>query len=553
MRQGEISKGMTCEMGYKMLYTAKRILSVLLCAAVCCGILMTGCGSEDDGKNYAFSYSLTADPKNLDPQMASDNNSLMVIKNMFEGLMRIGPDGDLIYGVATSYTSNEDDTEFTFYLRKDAAWSDGTPVTAYDFAFAWKRALDPATGSGTCATLYCIKNATAINQGKMDKEQLGVTIIDAYTLKVSLEYSYAEFPLQTTLAQFMPCNQVFFESTAGHYGLNVDYLIANGPFCFDKWNHDNYVRLKRNEKYKGENEVCPRILYLGIRAADTDYFNLLEETVEAAKIESHNVKKLETSDYKTYTYTDKTWGLLFNTEARGFTNVNIRQAFATSIESSVYEPYLKDNTEIAYDIVPPATKLNGTIYREIAGSGFKIAANPAGAHDLLVKGLREIEYTSMPDVTILCLDDEETIKMVQYMLQSWQQYLRIYVNLVPMDEDDLKEAVRLGEYQIAVYQLSPTKDGPLACLQEFASSTYYNPANLNSAAYDSYINAASAKTNTEDILSYLVAAERYLNDYAIFYPLYYETTYYATWDNVEGIYFSPFDGTADFTCAKCYE
>ncbi len=541
--------------GNKLYYISKRILSVVLCAAVLLGCMasLAGCSDENGGRDYAFSYSLTADPKNLDPQMATDNNSLMVIKNMFEGLMRIGPDGDLIYGVATSYTANEDSTEFTFYLRKDASWSDGTPVTAYDFDFAWKRALDPATGSSTCATLYCIKNAAAIKEGRMPKENLAVTIIDAYTLKVSLEYSYAEFPLQTTLAQFMPCNQVFFESTAGHYGLDAEYLLANGPFAFDKWNHDNYVRLIRNEKYKGQNEVCPRVLYLGIRASNTDYFALLEETVEAAKIESYNVSKLEGSGYKTYTYTDKTWGLLFNTEATGFTNVNIRQAFATAIESSVYEPYLKDNTEIALDIIPPATKLNGSIYRELAGSGFRIASNPAGAHDLLVKGLREIEYTSMPDVTILCLDDEETIKMVQYMLQSWQQYLRVYINIEPMDQDDLEDAVALGNYQIAIYELSPTKDGPLACLQEFDSSTYYNPARLKSAAYDSYIDAASAKTNTEDILSYLVAAERYLNDYAIFFPLFYETTYYATWDSVEGIYFSPFDGTADFTCAKCYE
>lgn len=542
-------------MKHKLYFTAKRILSVILCAAitVCCLGSLAACGSESEGKDYAFSYSLTADPRNLDPQMATDNNSLMVIKNMFEGLMRIGPGGDLIYGVATSYTANEDSTEFTFYLRKDASWSDGTPVTAYDFDFAWKRALDPATGSTTCATLYCIKNAAAVREGRMPKENLGITIIDAYTLKVSLEYSYAEFPLQTTLAQFMPCNQVFFESTAGHYGLDAEYLIANGPFAFDKWNHDNYVRLIRNEKYKGQNEVCPRVLYLGIRSSDTDYFALLEETVEAAKIESYNVAKLEGSGYKTYTYTDKTWGLLFNTEAAGFTNVNIRQAFAMTIESSVYEPYLKDNTEIALDIVPPATKLNGAIYRELAGSGFRIASNPQAAHDFLVKGLREIEYTSMPDVTILCIDDEETIKMVQYMLQSWQQYLRVYINLEPMDQDDLESKVKLGDYQIAIYELSPTKDGPLACLQEFDSSTYNNPARLKSAAYDSYIDAASAKTNTEDILSYLVAAERYLNDYAIFYPLFYETTYYATWDSVEDIYFSPFDGTADFTCAKCYE
>lgn len=537
----------------KALKALKRIAAMVLCAVIIC-TLMTGCLEENNGADYGFSYSLTANPKNLDPQIASDNNSLLVIKNLFEGLMRIGPDGELIPGVASSYTSNEDNTEYTFYLRNNACWSDGTPVTAYDFAFAWKRAVAPETKSSTCSALFCIQGAEQINLGYAPIDTLGVTIIDAYTLKVSLEYPYAEFPLQTTLAQFMPCNQVFFESTNGHYGLDDKYMLSNGPFCFNEksWSHDNYVRLIKNTFYVGENEVMPRVVYLGIRRSNVDYFNLLDSgTVEAAKIESTNVEKLEGTGYKTYTYTDTTWGLLFNTTAPGFENISIRQAFATAVLPESYAPYLSANNEVAYDIVPPATKLNGVLYRELAGNGFKIAPNPEGAHDLLVRGLGETNRRGMSDVTLICPNDPETVTMMQYMLQSWQQYLLVYINLEPLSEDDLSSRIKNGDYQIALYGLSPTKDGPLACLQMFCSSAYNNPAKLSNAAFDELVNRASAKTNTEDILTSLVAAERFLNDYAVFTPLFYETTYYATWDSVDGIYFSPFDGTADFTCATC--
>ena len=109
--------------------------------------------SRDDGTDKAISYSLTDEPKNLDPQMASDNNSLLVIRNIFEGLTRFDQNGSIIPGVAEDWTASPDFTEYTFRLRKNAVWSDEnkTPVTAHDFVFAWRRALDPATKSTTCA------------------------------------------------------------------------------------------------------------------------------------------------------------------------------------------------------------------------------------------------------------------------------------------------------------------------------------------------------------------------------------------------------------------
>ncbi|MBE6754408.1 MAG: peptide ABC transporter substrate-binding protein [Ruminococcaceae bacterium] len=527
-----------------------------LLAAVGMLFALTGCQETTDGSDHGFSYSLTANPRNLDPQMASDNNSLLVIKNLFEGLMRIGADGELIYGVAESYTVSEDNTEYVFNLRKDAKWSNGEPVTAYDFEFAWRRAVMPETKSPTVQSVYCIRGAEAINRGMAEPETLGVTVVGDHTLKVVLEYPYAEFPLQTTLAVYMPCNQAFFESTGGHYGLEDDYIISNGPFAFSTestaWNPDNYVRMMRNEHYSGENKCQPRILYLGIRQPSTDYYALLDETVEAAKIESENVAKIDASKYRTYTYTDCTWGILYNTAATGFENAYVRQAFSLCVETGAYENYLKDNTEVAYDIIPPATKLNGVIYRELAGSGMKLKAARSEGYPLLKKGLAMLERSSMPTITVICPDDPQVVEMMQQVVQSWQDSLLLYVNLEPLSEDTLNNRVAIGDYQLALWKLAPSKDGPLTCLKLFASDSSSNPAKLKSGAYDYLVEQASAKTTTEDIIAPMVAAEKYLNDMAVFFPMYYETTYYATWKEVEGIYFSPFDGTADYCNAVYY-
>lgn len=542
----------------KLKRTAAMLLALCLFAAC-----LTGCSQNIDGVGYKFSFSLTANPKNLDPQMATDNNSLMVIRNIFEGLMRTDSHGDLISGVASSYDVNAESDEYIFYLREDARWSNGEPVTAYDFEFAWRRALLPDTGSSTCLSLYCIQNAEAIHNGSLAAEDLGVTVIDDHTLKVVLEYPYPEFPLQTTQAVYMPCNQVFFESTSGHYGLDDDYVICNGPFCFystatfidstaNSWNHDNYVRMIKNGYYSGENKCLPEVLYLGIRNAKVDYYTLLnEETVEAAKIESKNVAKLEDSNFLTYSYTDRTWGILFNTKAAGFEDAYIRQSFAMCVQTSLYESLLSDNTEVAYDIIPPVTKLNGILYRELAGSGMKLKSDAESAYKLLKKGYAVQGRSSMPTITVICPNDDNVVLFMQQLVQSWRDNLLIYVNLEPLELDTLNNRVNIGDYQIALWCLAPSKDNPLNCLKNFYSTTYYNPANLSSPAFDRLVDLASAKTTTEDILAPLVAAERYLNQMAVFFPMYYETTYYATWNTVDGIYFSPFDGTADFCSATC--
>lgn len=537
-----------------------RVISIILSLAMLLPCL-TACNS-DDGTNKAISYSLTDEPKNLDPQMATDKNSLLVIRNIYEGLTRYDENGNIIPGVAEEWSSNADNTEYTFRLRKDAKWSNGTPVTAKDFVFAWQRALDPDTKSTACSPLFSIKNARAVNEGEMDKSSLGVTIIDDYTLKVSMEYSYAEFVQQTPNAVFMPCNEDFFLSTNGHYGLDDEYIICNGPFTLPEngWSHDNYVRTIRNENYKGENEVSPRVLYFGIRSSDTDYFSLLEnETVEAAAIETENISKLEGTDYKYTTVTDTTWGFLFNTQKTALSQTAIRRAMVSCIndesctDEETGESLIPYGFEEANDIIPPSTHLNGQLYRELAGSGFKEIYDPTTARSSLKSALTSVNLTKMPNITLICPDDEQVKTLMYSIMHAWQKYLYIYVNIEPLDYSTLEYRVGLGDYQIAFYPISPSRDNPLNTLEQFTSDSSSNPAKLEHSAYDKLVEKASARNNTEDILAALVAAEKYLNTYVVFYPVYYEVQYYVTLPTVSGIYFSPFDGAADFTNCKYVE
>ena len=537
-------------------------LVLALWMTLSCLSLLTGCRS-DDGTDKAISYSLTDEPKNLDPQMASDNNSLLVIRNIFEGLTRFDQNGTIIPGVAEEWTNNAEYTEFTFHLRKNAVWSDEahTPVTARDFVFAWQRALDPATKSAACAPLFCIRNARAIHNGDARPESLGVTVVDDYTLSVSMEYSYPEFVLQTPNAVYMPCHQAYFESTNGHYGLDDDYIISNGPFVIAKrgWSHDNYVRTIRNESYVGHNKVLPRVLYFGIRDSDTDYFQLLEnKTVESAVIETRNIKLLQGTDYKYTTVADTTWGFLFNVEKPALELTAIRRALmacvtdeaCTGEDGKSLIPY---GFETANDIIPPSTHINGQLYRELAGGGFRETYDPDSARSRMNKALASVNLRRMPNITLICPDDEAVKNLMYGILHSWQKHLYVYVNIEPLDMATLQYRVNLGSYQIAFYPIAPSKDDPLNTLNRFTSDYAGNPAFLKHEAYDKLVAKASSRSDTESVLAAMAAAEKYLNTYVIFYPVYYEVTYFVMRPTVSGIYFSPFDGAADFVNCKYVE
>ena len=209
--------------------------------------------------------------------------------------------------------------------------------------------------------------------------------------------------------------------------------------------------------------------------------------------------------------------------------------------------------ETANDIIPPSTHINGQLYRELAGGGFKESFGTETARTNMNKALASVELRRMPNITLICPDEEQIIGLMHSIMRSWQQYLYVYVNIEPLDMSTLQYRINLGNYQIAFYPIAPSKDDPLNTLTRFTSDFASNPAFLKHPAYDKLVQMASARSNTEDVLAAMAAAEKYLNTYVVFYPVYYEVTYFVMRPTVSGIYFSPFDGAADFANCKFVE
>ena len=529
----------------------KRILSAIL--AVFILFSLPACqNKKPDNSDKTIHYFLGSEPLTLDPQAASDSAALTAIGAIYEGLARLDSSGAAIPGVAESWSASGGNTVFTFTLRSDAKWSDdaGTPVTAQDFVFGFRRALSPSTHSALCRPMFCIKNAEKVNSGELPPSQLGVTAKDDHTLVVELNYSYENFPALTATAPFMPCNEKFFNGTYGKYGLEYQYILSNGPFVINGkygWEHNKELKLARSDSYRGGEKPLPAMLDFSMDSEETNVSDpvaaLTNSTVDAISIPESLVDKAKKAELSVTSYQNITWGICFNTSDEVMKNLNLRRGLLTSLPRDTLLSYLPEKAQAADNIIGPQTRLMGKSYRELAGGSIPYQKEIGSSGALLQAGLKELGKTGFPAVTVLCPDDENAKRMVNEMLAVWNQKTGSYFSMEPLAPDELAKRVTEGRYQIALYGISPGQDGALLSL--FLSDNNKNPAHLKSDEFDGLIQKAEQSGEKEAAANY-AKAERYLNDKCVFYPVYYKNSYFACAKGVTGIVFRPDSAQVDF-------
>lgn len=529
----------------------KRVISVLLAVAML--LVFPACSPKDEAADKTIQYHIGQEPQTLDPQIASDESANLVIGAIYEGLARLDSEGKAIPGVAKSWSSNAEHTVFTFLLREDAAWSDGSAVTAADFVFAFRRALSPQTQSPVSRSLLSLKNAAQVNSGSSPLEQLGVSAKDDRTLVVELEYSYEDFPALTATGPFMPCNEMFFQETYGKYGLEKKYILSNGPFLLGgrySWDHGKSIKLTRSDTYRGEQAARPAGLLFHMDGSETDVSDPLkaleDSVVDAIPLAENLVNQAENQGFSITAFQDITWGLALNTQDEALQNEKLRQGLVSMLPREKLLTHLPQRASVAGNIIGPGAQLMGNNYRELAGKseGF-LKENPQGSA-LVSAGLSELGLSELPRITVLCPDTEAAKKMVNEMLIAWNTSTGQYFNMKPVPLKELRQAVNSGEYQIALVGIHPEQDGKL--LSVFRSDHPENPSRLVRPDFDQLLLSAE-KSGDAGALSAYAKAESELNTRAIFYPIYYKESYYASGKGVTGIVFRPNSTGIDFTQA----
>lgn len=485
----------------------RRWLALLLVMAL---LLCAGCSFRTKYGD-TFRFPLEGEPKQLDPQMATDTASVTVLHAVMEGLTALDDHGQPQPAVAERWQT-ADNVTWVFYLR-DVTWSDGTSLTAADFVYAWKRAVDPVTGSPVAPRFANIASVVAT---------------DAHTLTVQLHTAEPDFARAVADTPFYPCNEAFFLGTQGHYGMDAEYVLSNGAFALASWQHHAYVSMRKNEAYHAAASVLPAAVRYLISAPDDPLVALEENNIDAIELTMEQAAEAQKRGLPVITMTDSLCAMWFNTSLPALADASVRTALRDSVEWQLLTEVLaaKGTAAGAVDFVPPDATANGSGYRERAGAlGYTATANAAAT-------LRAAE---LPVLEVLCADEENTLQVARLILQSWQKHADLYFTLKPLSDAELAARLAVGNYQIAIGTVPGCSGDAQELLSAYVSDGADNVTRLHDRELIALLTAANS-------LEGLVACERRLHELCPCVPLWYAERAYATGKDVEGVVIRPFGG-----------
>lgn len=516
-------------------------LFALLLLAVFAG----GCAGSQEGK--IFRYDLAEPPVNLDPQFATDATSRMVIENIFEGLLVQDPQGNPLPGAAESYTPSPDGLRYEFTLREGLCWSDGEALTAGDFVFALRRLFEPGGRSPYAADFLCLSGAAEILRGEAPVSALGVRAEDDRTLVITLAYPSPILPELLSSTAAMPCSERFFREARGRYGLEKKYIRSNGPFTLERWEDGKPIQLRKNEGYKSDKPVLAGGVNLYIGREDPAQL-FLDGKSDAAVLSWENLP--DAKNAQVYPFERTVWCIVFNQNHPLWGNALLRQGLAQSLDREILGAELPPNLRPTEVFIPPAMRLLDRSYRAYAGDASPLSFDAQQGRRLFELGLREQALQKLPGSAALFVPDSPGATIYMGLAQqSWQKHLSAYINLEKKTALQVEDALRAGEYQMLLMPFSPATPRIQSLLGVFASDAGQNYFGYRNGRYDALLAEALRSTGEQQALEKYRQAESMLLLDAVVIPVYFETTYLAAAQDVQGLEFSPFAGRLSFKYA----
>lgn len=523
---------------------------------------LTSCGGSD-GTDMSFIYPIPSEPSTLDPQVCSDTAALTAATNLYEGLVRIGSDGAVIPGAAEKMDVSDNGLIYTFKLRSGLKWhlidnftdilgesfedSFDASLTSRDFVFGLRRALSPATSSPEASSLYVIKNAEAVRDGKLPVTSLGVTARDERTLVITLSSPCVDFLSLLAQPVSMPCSEAFFNACKGKYGKGLGYTMCNGPFYLSKWNGGSSLLLKRNPDYVGNSDVLPYSVTLAINPDESGYVKMVTEgKCDAAFATAGNALPPDSSGLNVTEYKNTVRGICFNCGDEVLSNLYIRLALCASFDRS--QLGISESFTTAAGLLPSCCRTGGENYREKAGSTDFVAYNDEKASAYWNTGLNALGLSSVK-LTVLCSAENE--KIARRLLQYWQQSFGISIGATAeiVEPADLQKAVSDGNYQIALAPVTASSVSAAASLSEYSPESGKNIFGYVSETYGGIVSQAFRAGSSSSAAEGCRTAESFLMQNGVVYPFYETSEYLVFAENVSGIYANPTGNSVCFASA----
>ncbi|SFI87110.1 peptide ABC transporter substrate-binding protein [Thermoflavimicrobium dichotomicum] len=524
--------------------------------------LLAACGgggnkTADKPKDTkTLNWYMGEEPKTLDYGMDGDTTMIDITKNTQEGLFRFDKDGNPQPALAAGMPEVSADKKTYKFKLRDAKWSDGKPVTAKDFEFAWKRAADPKTASQYSFIMAYLENGEEVTQGKKPVDSLGVKALDDKTLEVKLKAPIPFFLDLVSFATYFPVREDLVKKFGKQYALGPDKMAFTGPFKIAE-KKKNLIVLKKNENYWDKDKV----------KLETVNLHAITETGTALKL--YETGQLDWSGPVTGAYLSKylnhkdkfippyasSWVLMFNFKAKRpevakfLGNKKIRQAFNLSVDREQLVAKVFRIGKPAGAWVPPQIKVNGKSFRDL----YKVEppkVNKAEAQRLLKEGLKEIGMSAPPELELLINNIQPNPETAQFYKEQLRTNLGVNVKIKSVTFKQRLELTEKGDFELAMFGWGPDYNDPMTYMEFFLSDSPNNRGKWSNAEYDKLVKKSATNPNFEERAQDLIKAEKIFVEDVGAMPSHYNDRLYLVKPYVKGVKWHFIGG--DFDLKEAY-
>ncbi len=506
-----------------------------------CSLFLSSCNSTSSSAKSCQRLRLTIseDPSTLDPRKGGDALSSHLHFMLFEGLTKLHEDGSVSPAQCTDFHVSPDKKTYTFYLGK-TKWSDGMPVTSYDFEKAWKAILSPSFPAPNAHLLYPILLAEEAKKGLVPLQDVGIHAPDPQTLIIKLSHPTPYFLSLISFCVFFPI-PVHIEAAHSDWSFHSGkYFVSNGPFVLSEWKHNNELLLTKNQQYHQADQTRLDAIHLSIIGSSITAYQLYQSgeidligepfSSIPLDVQSHleNQKEIIVSPSAATTF------ITFNTLEFPFSNENLRKAFSLAINRAA----ISETGEAAFCAVPPSLK-------NYQHKVFYTDGQLEEAKALFAKGLEELNVSKKEleeSLTYLYYHTEISHKVAQLLQQQWLEHLGVQVKLGITDRKNHMDCIARKKHVFAQTLYRAQYADPVNILDRFRNKeniknySSWENKEFQKLLEDSFLTSGEERNDT------LYKAERLLLEKAVIAPLFHLNLCYLTKPYVGNVEFSPVGG-----------
>jgi oligopeptide transport system substrate-binding protein len=515
-----------------------------------------GCTKTSNDPANTVRFAMSSEPPNLNSMKATDQASFFVLGHVMEGLTRTGQDGSTQPGVAEKWEIN--DQGATFFLRKNAKWSDGKPVTAKDFAFAWRTALDPKTASEYAFILYPIKNAEKLNKGEVGPAELGVTVVDETTLKVTFEKPCGYFLALTSFSTYFPVREDFFMEKKDKYAAEAGDMLYNGAFKLTSWVHGASLTLDKNAEYWNSQAIkLDRVSVPYITSDNIARFNFFKEkkTDLLEGLSKDDLPRAQTENFRLKNHTDgSVWFMEFNfREGKPTRNKNLRKAIQLIFDAQEYTSKVVGipGTKPGTTLIPSWVRgEKDNFRREFPYSA--PARNLEEAKKLIEVAKKELGG-SIPSLVWLTGDTPASAREAEYFQSQFKEHLGLDLKIDKQIFKQRLAKMSSGDFDIVSAGWGPDYADPMTFADLMSSWNENNRGKWSNAQYDALIRKAQATSDQSVRMKAMAEAEKLALDELAILPTYERAVIWTHHERIQGVHRGIIGMDPDFTYSSITE